>query len=90
MVDNGFTAVACKEHPDQIARKLRVRFKLGGDCAQKKFTRESGLQSYIEAGRFLDGVRFKTQEGTFDHRDYRADNPLGFANLVQQWLEVKE
>ncbi len=90
MVDNGFTAVACKEHPDQIARKLRVRFKLRGNCTQKKFARESGLQSYIEARRFLDGIRFKTQEGTFDYRDYRADNPLGFANLVQQWLEIKK
>lgn len=84
MVDNGFTAVACKEHPDQIARKLRVRFNLKGHSTQKKFSKESGLQSYIEARRFLDGIRFKTQEGSFDHRDYKADNPLGFTNLIQQ------
>jgi integrase/RNA polymerase subunit RPABC4/transcription elongation factor Spt4 len=90
MVDNGFTAVVCPKHPDQIARKLRVRFCLKGHSTQKKFSKESGLQSYIEARRFLDGIRYKTDEGTFDYRDYRADNPLGFANLAHQWLEMKE
>jgi len=89
MKDNGFTAVACAKHPNQIARKVRVRFKYEGGATQRQFTRNNGLQSYVEARRFLDGIRFKADEGIFDHRDYQADNPLGFHNLSTKWLEVK-
>ena len=42
-----------------------------------------------EAERFLNGLRFKTDEGTFDIRDYQSSHPLGFATLVQKWLAVK-
>ncbi|MCE5334003.1 MAG: site-specific integrase, partial [Desulfobacteraceae bacterium] len=50
----------------------------------------SGLESYRLARRFLDGLRFKIEEGTFDHRDYRADSPLGYQTLVEEWLSRKE
>ena len=36
--------------------------------------------------RFLTGLRFKHDEGTFDKRDYQKDNPLGFENLSEAWL----
>lgn len=42
------------------------------------------------AERFLTGIRFKVDEGTFDIRDYRSNNPLGFGNLVDKWLEFKK
>jgi integrase len=89
MIDNGFTAVSCPKHPDQIARKIRVRVRFKTDLTQRQFTLSNGLESYKEARRFLDGVRFKIDEGIFDHRDYKSDNPLGFYNLGQKWLEVK-
>jgi len=41
------------------------------------------------AERFLTGVRFKSDEGTFDIRDYQSDNPLGFENQVEKWLKLK-
>ena len=41
------------------------------------------------AERFLTGVRFKSDEGTFDIRDYKSDNPLGFENQVEKWLKYK-
>ena len=41
------------------------------------------------AERFLTGLRFKYDEGTLDGRDYRVDNPLGFANLVEKFMETK-
>jgi len=43
-----------------------------------------------EAERFLTGIRYKTDEGTFDPRDYRSDNPLSFSRLADQWLEKKK
>jgi len=43
-----------------------------------------------EAERFLTGLRFKHDEGTFDERDYQKDMPLGFANLVHDWLNIRE
>ncbi len=44
----------------------------------------------IAAERFLTGLRFKTDEGSFDLRDYRKDNPLGFKNQAKKWLEKKK
>ena len=48
------------------------------------------FKEYKEAERFLNGVRFKSDEGTFDIRDYKKDNPLGFENLAEKWLDRKE
>ncbi len=45
---------------------------------------------YEEASRLLNGFRYKTDEGTFDSRDYKKDNPLGFANLAGKWLQIKK
>lgn len=41
------------------------------------------------AERFLTGIRFKTDEGTYDIRDYSQDHPLGFATLADKWLDMK-
>jgi integrase len=72
----------CKNHSDQQAsRRFRVQFGRG---TRKRFSH------YMEAERFLDGLRFKVDEGTYDQRDYRADYPLGFKTLSQKWLEIKK
>lgn len=42
-----------------------------------------------EAERFLNGLRFKTDEGTYDIRDYQSAHPLGFATQAQKWLSIK-
>jgi len=41
------------------------------------------------AEQFLNGLRFKTYEGTFDIRDYQKDHPLGFATQAHKWLKMK-
>jgi integrase len=81
MRDNGRTAVCCSTHPKQHARSLIVRF---GRNIFKRFT------EYSEASRFLNGLRFKTDENTFDARDYKRANPLGFAHLADKYLAMKE
>ena len=70
----------CQEHPEYGARSFYVKF---GRSIYRRF------QSYEAATRFLNGIRFKTDEGTFDIRDYRKDNPLGFENLAEKWLGNK-
>jgi integrase len=72
----------CFNHPDQEAtRSFKVRF--GRDITKR-------FKTYLEAERFLDGLRYEVDKGTFDVRDYQANNPLGFSNLAKQWLLVKE
>lgn len=72
----------CQKHPNQEAtRQFRVKF--GRDIARR-------FKTYPEAERFLDGLRYEVDKGTFDSRDYKTDNPLGFANLATQWLTIKE
>ncbi|MBW2613714.1 MAG: hypothetical protein JRE12_15340 [Deltaproteobacteria bacterium] len=43
-----------------------------------------------QAERILTGLRFKEDEGTFDSRDYKRGNPLGFEQLAKKWLKFKE
>jgi integrase len=72
----------CKQHPQIAANsKFILRF---GRAITKRFT------NYHEAERFLIGLRFENDKGTFDIRDYRKDNPLGFENLANKWLEQKK
>ena len=72
----------CKQHTEIAAnRKFVVRF---GRSITKRFS------NYNEAERFLTGLRFESDKGTFDVRDYRKDNPLGFENLANKWVEQKK
>jgi integrase len=78
--DNGRTGTACQTHPKVKGSVFIVRF---GRRIWKKFT------NYDQASRFLTGLRFKTDEGSFDLRDYQASAPLGFTTLSEKWLELK-
>jgi hypothetical protein len=82
-LDNG-KALVCPNHKNQMATRFRVRIKVKAELVQRRFG------SYEEASRFLTGVRYKIDEGSYDARDYKAENPLGFANLALRWLEVKK
>lgn len=78
--DNHTSGLICPNHPHQQATRFMVRF----GRLTKRF------RSYEQAFRFLTGVRYETDQGKFDIRDYQRDNPLGFANLADQWLEFKK
>jgi len=78
--DGGRKGLFCPKHPRQAASRFRVKFL--GLC--KRFS------SYDEAQRFLVGVRFQFDTGTFDPRDWQRDQPLGFSSLAEQWLERKK
>ena len=68
------------QHPEQRATRFRVYFK----SVSKRF------KDYDAAYRFLNGLRFKTDEGSYMAKDYRGDNPLSFQKLAQQFLDLKK
>lgn len=71
----------CPEHPQVAAvSKFYVRF---GQIFKN-------FKHYADAERFLTGLRYKTDEGSFDGREYMASRPLGFANLAVKYLQVKK
>lgn len=78
--DDGRRGLFCPDHPEHSATKFKVIFK--GLC--KRF------RDYQSAQRLLTGLRYKIDEGSFDERDYRMANPLGFETLALQFLEVKK
>jgi integrase len=80
MKDNGRNAISCPKHPKQRAATMFVKF---GRSIKKKFS------DYQEASRFLNGLRFKVDENSFDPRDYQKSNPLGFRTLADKWLDYK-
>jgi len=69
-------SLACPNHKNIRASRLFVKF----GSILKRF------RSYEIAQRFLNGLRFKTDEFTFDERDYRRNNPLGFINMSDKFL----
>lgn len=81
LVDNHRDAVACPRHRRETAKNVFVKF---GRKVNKWFT------DYDLAARFLTGLRFKTDEGTYDERDYQASHPLSFANLTEKYFPVKQ
>jgi len=79
--DDGKRGLFCLEHPEHRATKFFVRFKEG---IFKRFN------NYQSAQRFLTGLRYEHDKGTFDPRDYQKEQPLGFENLALKWLEIKK
>ena len=72
----------CPEHSEQRATaRFRVQF---GRRTRQRFA------TYLEAERFLDGLRWEVDQGTYDPRDYRKNFPLGFSSLADKWLQVKK
>ena len=80
--DDRRNGLFCPEHPQVSAVKIFiVRF---GRYIQKQFN------SYDKAAQFLNGLRFKTSEGSFDLKDYSADKPYSFHNLADKYLKRKQ
>jgi hypothetical protein len=79
-VDNHRNALICLNHSTEQATRFKVIFR----TVTKRF------KNYDTAQRFLTGLRFKADEGSFDPREYRKDNPLGFETLALKWLEIKK
>jgi len=72
----------CPNHPKQQATSLfRVKF---GRNVRRRFN------DYLSAERFLDGLRYEVDKGSFDYRDYLTKNPLSFTHLSELWLEKKK
>jgi hypothetical protein len=67
---------------NQVQMPVRMRVRFGK--SQLRFT------TYREARQFLNGLRFKAVEGTYDERDYQKNNPLGFSNQVERYLVIKK
>jgi integrase len=44
----------------------------------------------VEAERFLIGLRYETDKGSFDSRDYKGNKPLAFCNLADKYLMKKK
>ena len=78
--DDRTKAVRCPDHPRQTATSFRVHF----NNVKRRF------KNYQEAHRFLTGLRYKTDENTFDERDYSNKKPLSFSYLATKWLAVKK
>ena len=59
------------------------------DGYQVRFGREVShwFKTKDEAERFLIGIRYETDIGTFDPRDHHKSKPLAFNNLAKNYLE---
>ena len=77
--DDGRKGLCCPEHPECRATSFKVKFK----GIYRRF------RDYESAQRWLVGLRFQHDQGSFDPRDYRTDNPLGFETLALKFLEIK-
>ena len=73
--------MTCPDHPESRSdRGIYVRFK----GVAKRFDGD-----YAGATRFVTGLRFKTDEGTFDRRDYENMKPLAFSTLIENMAGIQ-
>ena len=79
--DFGQEAYCMKGRIQTTKYGFRVRF---GRRLSKHF------KSLHQAERFLNALRYETDQGTFDPRDYRSDRPLSFSKLSAKYLELKK
>jgi integrase len=71
----------CPAHPEQKATtRFIVQF---GRKVRRRFS------NYDQAERFLDGMRYEVDRGTFDYKDYLSSNPLSFIVLSNQYIDKK-
>lgn len=70
----------CPNHPQIHATRMVVRF---GNLTRN-------FSDYRIAYRRLTGYRYEEDRGTFDIRDHRVEEPLGFENLVARFLKAKK
>ncbi len=81
--DENRRGLFCENHPHQRATgKFYIRF---GRDHTKRFSND-----FEAALRHLVGLRFKTDEGTYDVRDYQKSAPLAFENLVAKYVEYRK
>ena len=43
----------------------------------------------FQAERFLNMVRYKHDEGTYDPKEFKPGHPLGFSTLADQWIDFR-
>lgn len=100
MKGNIYTRQKCRFCND---RMVHIETKSGCFCQKHKEEKATGqfyvkfgkeinrrFKTYHESARFLTGLRYETDNGTFDVRDHMSSNPLGFSNLAEQYLSFKE
>lgn len=69
----------CDKHPDvQATKGFIVRFG-------KKIS--LSFPTYDQAYQHLMGLRYEKAGGKLDVRDHMASNPLGFANVANEYLK---
>ena len=72
---------ACPNHPKVTGTgRCFVRF---GKPVQKRFSNINAAE------HFLNHLRYKTAEGSFDAKDYQANKPNSFTNLSEKYLKRK-
>ncbi len=80
--DDRRSGLYCPNHPDQMAtNRFRVQF---GRNTRRRFS------AYREAERFITGLRWEVDQGTYDPRDYKINHPLGFETQAEKWLKIKK
>jgi len=70
--------------------KGRIYSNKGGHVV--RFGREVSrwFKNLDAAERFLTGLRWENDQGTYDARDHRPNKPLSFSNLSEQYLAFKQ
>jgi len=76
-------------YPTHYEKGPKKGQQMGWQVRFGKITKRFKLYEKSLAERLLTGLRYETDRGTFDIRDYQHDNPLGFANKVEEFLHSK-
>ena len=77
-------------HPDKWGYRVHFRGKWYRRGPLRDGKVIAWKHNHTLAEQFLIRLNWEGIEGSFDERNYQKNNPLGLANLAEQWLETRK
>jgi hypothetical protein len=74
---------------ENLAMKGRIYENKGGYIVRFGRDISKWFKHEEQAERFLNGLRYENDKGTYDKRDYQKNRPLAFLHLAEQYVEFK-
>lgn len=90
MIVNSSTTLTYIPKVENLAMKGRIYANKGGYIVRFGRGISKWFKHEQQAERFLNGLRYENDKGTYDERDYQKDRPMAFIHLAEQYAELKK
>ena len=90
IVSSSTTLIYIPKKLENLEMKGRIYQNRGGYVVRFGRDISKWFKHEEQAERFLNGLRYEKDKGTYDKRDYQKDRPLAFIHLAEQYITFKK